>query len=274
LLTPDIGGRTYEVWYRWPYRTAAESAPFAMLDVDRTLGFGPETVTIGRFFPGTYRYFVHNFKEEQGNTGELVDSKAVVQIYSDRGLLRTVSVPTEGAGDYWEVCAIDGATGGITLINRIVAAKPTGLAQAPPEAPASHPGIAAAGVTGQYLWQFGDGTSSTDKNPAKTYAQPGVYAVSLQVLTSDRRTGTAFKPGFIVVTGEPAAGPPALSLVRAGGQAWIRWVAAEPGYVLEAKGDLNAVNWLEVTAAPTAAGSNNFNLNLPDVGNQYFRLRK
>jgi Zn-dependent metalloprotease len=33
----------------------------------------------------------------------------------------------------------------------------------------------------EYIWDFGDGTSSTDRNPKKTYNQPGIYTVQLLV---------------------------------------------------------------------------------------------
>jgi PKD repeat protein len=63
-------------------------------------------------------------------------------------------------------------------------------------------------------WEFGDGTTSTERNPVHTFAAPGTYTVSLLVSdfeTTDRRTQT------LTVTGTSAplailpggAGPPA-----------------------------------------------------------------
>jgi gliding motility-associated-like protein len=40
------------------------------------------------------------------------------------------------------------------------------------------------GITGQYVWDFGDGTTSTDINPVHTYLQPGSYPVKLKLITS------------------------------------------------------------------------------------------
>jgi PKD repeat protein len=43
------------------------------------------------------------------------------------------------------------------------------------------------------LWSFGDGTTSVEADPTKTYAAPGAYAVSLTVTDSDSASATATK---------------------------------------------------------------------------------
>ena len=40
------------------------------------------------------------------------------------------------------------------------------------------------GTIGQNIWDFGDGTTSLDKNPIKTYSQSGTYNVKLRVFTN------------------------------------------------------------------------------------------
>ena len=62
------------------------------------------------------------------------------KIYSVDGLIRTINAPPVGRGDYWDVCAIDGRTGNITLINRILDGQPAPASLAP------SPGI--SGVNG------------------------------------------------------------------------------------------------------------------------------
>ena len=42
-----------------------------------------------------------------------------------------------------------------------------------------------------WTWTFGDGTTSTDQYPIHRYAADGTYPVTLSVVTSDGRTGTA-----------------------------------------------------------------------------------
>ncbi|MGW2858552.1 collagenase [Streptomyces sp. NPDC001205] len=50
-----------------------------------------------------------------------------------------------------------------------------------------------------HAWNFGDGTSSTAANPAKTYTSPGTYTVTLTVTDAKGKTATTSKP--VTVTG-------------------------------------------------------------------------
>jgi len=56
-----------------------------------------------------------------------------------------------------------------------------------------------------YIWDFGDGTTSTAVNPTKTYNQVGNYTVSLTVTNSNGCTRTLVKTAYISTTGKPAA---------------------------------------------------------------------
>jgi len=47
-----------------------------------------------------------------------------------------------------------------------------------------------------YLWDFGDGNSSTEQNPTHTYTNSGIYSVSLKV-TNDNGSNTNTKNNFI-----------------------------------------------------------------------------
>lgn len=49
-----------------------------------------------------------------------------------------------------------------------------------------------------YLWDFGDGTTSTDKNPMHTYEQPGTFNVTLTI-TNAYGTATNSKQGYVTV---------------------------------------------------------------------------
>jgi PKD repeat protein/PhoPQ-activated pathogenicity-related protein len=50
----------------------------------------------------------------------------------------------------------------------------------------------------QWLWNFGDGQTSTEQNPMHTYAEAGTYPVSLTV-TSAHGTDTETVPGYVVI---------------------------------------------------------------------------
>lgn len=54
----------------------------------------------------------------------------------------------------------------------------------------------------QWLWNFGDGETSTEQNPVHVYRQAGTYAVSLTVTAAQtgNNTDTETKPGYIVAT--------------------------------------------------------------------------
>jgi gliding motility-associated-like protein len=55
-----------------------------------------------------------------------------------------------------------------------------------------------------YLWDFGDGTTSTEQNPVHTYAS-GVYDVSLTVTSSEGCVSSVLFPGYIEVLPVPIA---------------------------------------------------------------------
>lgn len=178
LLTPKINGTAYHIQYGNRYFGQTNLPPFAQLDADATAGYGPETITIASNTPGIYRYYVRNYKDDQGNTGDFANSDAVVQIYSTSGLIQTVRVPTVGVGDFWDVCLIDGASGKITLVNQIVAREPKADDDGtiPPDS-----GDNGGGNTNsqpKLLWSFGDGTTSEQEDPERTSSRrcPGICA--------------------------------------------------------------------------------------------------
>lgn len=55
------------------------------------------------------------------------------------------------------------------------------------------------GLVSSRTWSFGDGATSTEKNPVYTYTAPGTYKVSLTV-SNDDTTNTLDKPNFINAT--------------------------------------------------------------------------
>jgi PKD repeat protein len=98
---------------------------------------------------------------------------------------------------------------------------------------------------------------------------PGVYAVSLQVISGEQWADSVVKTNFITVV-QPA---PALTISRSGPNATIKWPDTQTGFSLESRRDLNRASWELVSQAPTVVG-NYYVVTVPVTGNQFFRLRK
>jgi len=121
LATPEIDGSEHLVCF-WDTGDSL-SAPYATLDIDETDGFGPETITMYQLVDGTYKYYVNKFS----GMGDLAGCGARVQIYDTDGLVQTLVVPTEGTGEYWYVCDVNGADGTITIVNQVQTDDPGGV---------------------------------------------------------------------------------------------------------------------------------------------------
>ncbi len=74
-----------------------------------------------------------------------------------------------------------------------------------------------SGGATSWLWQFGDGTTSTARHPVHRYAQPGEYAVSLTAASATSRHTTTVTQR-IPVPSPPAAGGPAVAGQRGAAQ--------------------------------------------------------
>lgn len=76
-------------------------------------------------------------------------------------------------------------------------------------------------VVGTFLWNFGDGQTSTEEHPSHTYQYPGTYVVSLHVYPLDGCP--SFTLDTIVVTETPI-----LEALERDGQRPIAWVYPNP----------------------------------------------
>jgi hypothetical protein len=126
LLTPPISGVSYDVWDQTPGDAAAP--PYALLDDNHSgslgYGFGVEVIGVAQRFPGTYRYYVHNYS----GTPPLAGSSLRVSVYASDTLVTTLMAPATGTGSYWHVCDVDGATGTVSCPNTITTVPPTSAA--------------------------------------------------------------------------------------------------------------------------------------------------
>ena len=117
LSGPNRSGGRFHIYYA--NAAQPQPNPYATLDVDDVVSFGPETITIsrdsttGNFVPGEYRYWVHNFSQ----TPEFDVSDARVSIASGGVQIDSFGVPGGAAGlDIWLVAnlTID-AAGNVTV---------------------------------------------------------------------------------------------------------------------------------------------------------------
>ncbi len=199
LKTPAMDGTEYTVYYG--SKGSADSAPYATLDHDEQSGYGPETITIYQRADGTYKYYVHKYS----STGDLVTSNAVVQVYTNDGLVTSVNIPSTGTGAYWNVLTIDGNTGSVTVVNQILDSAPASIASLdlPEKEVTGKNGDKPVSLTlTGWSWNFGDGGSSTEQNPTHTYTVAGTYTVTLTV-SNGTNNAVETKSGYITVTDPP-----------------------------------------------------------------------
>ncbi len=80
----------------------------ALLDVDDTTSYGPETITIQRKHDGEkYVYAVHDYSNRNNtNSSMLSNSGAKVFVYVGQTLIRTYYVPTNKVGNLWTIFAV------------------------------------------------------------------------------------------------------------------------------------------------------------------------
>jgi len=117
LSGPDRSGGRFHIYYA--NKSAPSSNPYATLDVDDLVSFGPETITISRdsttgsFVAGEYRYWVHNFS----TTPEFDVSDARVTVNSGGAQLDAFNVPGGATSlDIWRVVNLTvDAAGNVTV---------------------------------------------------------------------------------------------------------------------------------------------------------------
>ena len=177
-----------------------ESFPYAFLDHDDRYSYGPETITLGMFIPGTYKFYVHKY----AGTGDLTTSEAVIQIYDKSGLINTVNVPVSGTGDYWAVGEIDGRTGQVLINSVIQEEEPSlsGMTARLQKTLIKGDSFSTAEIT-SWEWDFNDDgvIDSNSENPSWIYYDSGDYTVSLTV-SDGTNSYTETKTNYITVTGE------------------------------------------------------------------------
>jgi hypothetical protein len=226
LATPPINDTTWTIFYK--SRGFFTKNPFTVLDIDARNGFGPETITIRRLFPGTYKYSIENVNaSSNSNAVPLGGCGATVEVYSDTGFVQRFVVPETGGRllDWWHVFTIDGATGRITPVNVLDSNEigrfqwNTALAAIPAKEITTK-----TNADEQYkaTWNYGNGKSEEKFGPfsdlslagSTTYTTNGTFDVGLTLTAANGYTASVRKP--ITITSIGAVGDAAFGRFSTG----------------------------------------------------------
>lgn len=83
----------------------------AMLDLDDTTSYGPETITLKKTQDGVYKYSVHDFSNKESDSSkELSMSGAKVEVYRGNTRIATFNAPINQVGTVWNVFELEGDT--------------------------------------------------------------------------------------------------------------------------------------------------------------------
>lgn len=93
------------------------------------------------------------------------------------------------------------------------------------------------GAAIRFLWDFGDGATSTEDNPTHTYLVEGSYTVKLNMITDLGATGVATKNGYVRVAAN--AGLPFFYVTPESGT-----VATEFSFVDQTHGEIASRHWI------------------------------
>ena len=122
LLGPTADGTDRFHIYFSNKKYYSDNKLMAMLDVDDTTSYGPETTTIYNMnATGIYSYYVHNYSDGwDEDSSRLSTSHARIQVYDGDTLIATYNVPVNHKGTLWHVFDYDAAAKRIIVKNEFV----------------------------------------------------------------------------------------------------------------------------------------------------------
>ena len=93
-------------------------------------------------------------------------------------------------------------------------------------------------------WQFGDGSTSTDRDPVHVYERTGAYTVNLTVWTPLGQA-TVSKPAYVTVDGDPRVPVANFTLSRTSGPAplYVKFTDASTGTPTSWRWDFGGLAW-------------------------------
>ncbi len=120
LTGPNATDATrFHIYYPSASRGSVSINPFALLDVDDTSSFGPETITLTRLNSGVYRYSVHDFTNRNSATSTALGSSgARVELYRPNNALPDIFYVPNQRGTLWTVFELVGSSSSVTVTPR------------------------------------------------------------------------------------------------------------------------------------------------------------
>ncbi|HSU56880.1 MAG TPA: S8 family serine peptidase [Candidatus Dormibacteraeota bacterium] len=120
-----------------------------------------------------------------------------------------------------------------------------------------------------YAWDFGDGQSSTERQPTHTFVSPGIYTISLTAMGAGGSI-TFSREAYII-----AAGVPVLSAISATPADFTFSFETLPGktYFIEYKDSLDDSAWQTLQSIPGDGGLNTVTSPISAMPQRFFRLR-
>ncbi|RAT97843.1 YfaP family protein [Brevibacillus sp. Leaf182] len=99
------------------YRSKGSSSvfPWAVLNKDEQVGFGPEEIQVFQYLPGVYHFHVNNYS----NMPSLIQSEAKITIYLNGHPPIEIPCPVAGDSELWEVFSYDSVKDQLRIYNRI-----------------------------------------------------------------------------------------------------------------------------------------------------------
>src|SRR5262245_5231931 len=163
------------------------TVPAANFGASRTRGIAPLTVTFNDTSEGEITAWLWNLGD-----GPQTTQRSPTKTYDNPGSY-DVQLTTRGPG------GIDSETkqGFITVTTGVMADFDVTPKSGPCPLPVTFVERSEGQVT-SWSWDFGDGTTSSERSPSHVYADCGSYTVTLTV-TGPRGTDTYTKPDFVVV---------------------------------------------------------------------------
>lgn len=125
-----------------------------------------------------------------------------------------------------------------------------------------------------YLWDFGNGITSTQPNPIITFITPGNYTVSLIVTNANGCSDTAVKPSFIQVYdfNPPSESSILFATVTSDTSTFIKWnqcVETDFAYYKIFRKDISTGNYISIAQVNTISTTSFSDINLNTLSNSY-----